>query len=174
MAHELILGGVKSGKSSYGELRATLRDRQIVYVATAEGRDSEMQARILRHRKDRPEHWIVVEEPVNLADTIARYDSDQFCIIVDCLTLWISNLLALPDESFSREMDAFLSNLPSAKCDVIMISNETNLGVIPVGSLSRRFCDEAGLLHQRLATICTNVTLMVAGIPMAIKPKVTT
>ena len=129
-----------------------------------------MQARIERHQADRPAHWRLIEEPVALADTLRQNASTAHCLLVDCLTLWLSNLLALQDESvFRLQIDSLLQVLPTLPGKLIFVSNETGLGIIPMGELTRRYCDEAGLLHQRLAQLCESVTFMVAGLPQKIK-----
>lgn len=168
---ELILGGVKSGKSRLAEQRAQESDLDVFVIATAEALDKEMYARIELHRQQRPGHWQVTEEPLHLARALTVQAAEGHCIIVDCLTLWLTNLLA-QEQEFDREVNALLNVLPNLPGHIIFVSNETNMGVTPVDKLSRRFCDEAGRLHQRLATQCHRVSLMVAGIPQIIKEEV--
>lgn len=167
---ELVLGGARSGKSGYAQQRAINSGLQVIYLATATVGDTEMQARIERHQADRPRHWQLIEEPVALADTLKVNASAGHCVLVDCLTLWLSNLLGLQDEDvFQTQLNKLFEVLPSLPGKIIFVSNETGLGIIPMGELTRRYCDEAGLLHQRLAQMCESVTFMVAGLPQKIK-----
>lgn len=111
-----------------------------------------------------------MEEPIELAGTLRDHAAEHHCIIVDCLTLWLTNLLCKTDEkTLSRECDELLKGLGELPGMILLVSNEVNMGIIPLGELNRRFCDEAGLLHQRLAQRCERVVLMVAGLPLALK-----
>ncbi len=165
----LIIGGVKSGKTRFAESLAQASEKKVTVIATAQALDDEMAARIRQHKTARPKNWTVVEEPIALAAAIASQDANRF-ILIDCLTLWLTNLLMLEDEQrLAQERDAFLSALSSSSCQLALVSNETNMGVMPTGELSRRYCDEAGLFNQRVAELCDQVTLMVAGLPMHLK-----
>lgn len=167
---ELILGGVRSGKSALAQRRALDSGLPVTYIATATAGDEEMAARIRRHRDERPAEWVLVEEPIALAAALRHSAAPGRCLIVDCLTLWLSNLLAFASESeFRQQREALLDLLPQLPGHIIMVSNEVNMGVVPMGELSRRFCDEAGWLHQALARQCQRVTLTVAGLPMVLK-----
>ena len=167
---ELILGGVRSGKSRFAEQRAQASGLQVVYVATAQARDEEMRRRVAEHRARRPDSWLSVEAGQNLAAVLQREATAQRCVLVDCVTLWLTQLLCDADEQeLRRESAALLEALPRLPGQVILVSNETNMGVVPLGELSRRYCDEAGRLHQQLAASCERVTLMVAGLPLAVK-----
>ena len=167
---ELVLGGARSGKSRYAQQQAMVSGKSVIYVATATAGDAEMQARIAQHQADRPSQWKLIEEPLTLADVLRNIAADDTCILVDCLTLWLSNLLALDDEArFHGEIESLLEVLPGLAGQLILVSNETGMGIVPLGELSRRFCDEAGLLHQRLAQICDKVTFVVAGLPQKLK-----
>jgi len=171
---ELILGGARSGKSVLAEQRARASGLEVSTIATAEAGDAEMAARIAMHRARRPDRWRLVEEPVALAAVLRQEAAAKRCVIVDCLTLWLSNLLgadSAPVESplFVRERAALLDALPGLPGHIILISNEVGLGIVPLGSLSRRFCDEAGRLHQDLARVCDRVILTVAGLPYVLK-----
>lgn len=167
---ELVLGGVKSGKSRHGAAAAAHSGLEVVFVATATAGDEEMRARIEQHRRERPGHWRLVEEPLHLASVLRRQASPGCCLLVDCLTLWLSNLLHEDDAGLAgREIEALLAALPSLQGRIILIANETGLGVIPANALARRFCDEAGLLNQRLAASCDRVTLVSAGLPLVLK-----
>ncbi|SDY46975.1 bifunctional adenosylcobinamide kinase/adenosylcobinamide-phosphate guanylyltransferase [Nitrosomonas sp. Nm58] len=166
----LILGGVRSGKSRLAERLATQSHLPITYIATATIEDAEMQARIALHRANRPTHWQMLEEPLHLAAVLSQQAMEDHCLLVDCLTLWLTNLLIHPDTAvFEHEYAALLSVLPGLPGRIILVSNETNMGVIPMGELSRRYCDEAGKLHQLVARQCEQVILMVAGLPHTLK-----
>ncbi|HEX2083619.1 MAG TPA: bifunctional adenosylcobinamide kinase/adenosylcobinamide-phosphate guanylyltransferase [Xanthomonadaceae bacterium] len=166
----LILGGARSGKSALAERLARESGLDVVYIATAQAGDDEMAARIARHRSDRPPHWRTVEAPLALADALRAYASADVFVVVDCLTLWLSNLLCADDAALChRERDALLDAWPQLSGRVLLVSNETGLGVVPAGALTRRFVDETGRLHQQLAGSCEQVLFVVAGLPMALK-----
>lgn len=166
----LILGGVRSGKSRLAERMAQESRLTVTYIATAQARDAEMIQRIATHRARRPAHWACIEEPLALADTLKAHATPGRCLLVDCLALWLTNLLLHPDTGvFDRERAALLAALPGLPGQVILVSNETGMGVMPLGELTRRYCDEAGWLHQELATMCEQVLLAVAGIPLTLK-----
>lgn len=170
MAKTLILGGVKSGKSRLAEQRAIQSELAVCYIATARAEDEEMQQRIAIHQQQRPAHWATIEVPLHLAAALQQQDAADHCILVDCLTLWLTNLLLADDEKLVRtEIQQLLDTLPTLKADLILVSNETNMGIVPMGELSRQFCDEAGRLHQQLAGLMDNVILTVAGLPHALK-----
>jgi adenosylcobinamide kinase/adenosylcobinamide-phosphate guanylyltransferase len=167
---ELILGGVRSGKSRLAERHAQESALPVCYIATATAQDNEMRARIAHHQAQRPGHWQLVEEPVALAEALRSQAAENRCVLVDCLTLWLTNLLCLDDEAkLRREVDALIETLPGLPGTVILVSNETGMGVVPLGELTRRYCDEAGRLHQAVAAHCDKVTLTVAGLPLVLK-----
>lgn len=169
----LILGGVRSGKSRLAERIARESGLPVTYVATATADDDEMRARIDAHRKRRPTHWTLVEETTALAHTLRQHAAPGRCLLVDCLTLWLTNLLMETDgENLDRERNALLAALPELPGQLILVSNETNMGVMPLGALSRRYCDEAGRLHQALAAMCQQVILTVAGLPQILKGEI--
>ena len=166
----LILGGARSGKSALAERLASASGHEVVYIATAQAQDAEMAARIAHHRAQRPGHWLSVEEPLALASVLEAQARPGRCVLVDCLTLWLSNLLGCSDAaSFEWERDALLKVIPLLKGQVLMVSNEVGLGVVPMGELTRRFVDEAGRLHQALASHCERVVFVAAGLPMTLK-----
>lgn len=166
----LILGGVRSGKSRLAEQQAMASGRDIVYIATATAGDESMRRRIAAHRKTRPAHWQTIEQPLYLADAIATHATGHNCLLVDCLSLWLTNLLLTENEALiSQQLAALPQQLDSQAGNIILVSNETSMGITPLGELSRRFCDEAGSLHQRLAEICDEVTLTIAGLPHVLK-----
>ncbi|RDZ29567.1 bifunctional adenosylcobinamide kinase/adenosylcobinamide-phosphate guanylyltransferase [Lysobacter silvisoli] len=165
----LILGGARSGKSALAEALAA-RSLEVVYIATAQARDGEMDERIVHHRQRRPSQWLTVEEPLALADALHAQARDGRCVLVDCLTLWLSNLLGDTDEArYAHEREALLDLLPQLPGDIVLVSNEVGLGVVPLGELTRRYVDEAGRLHQSLATRCERVLFVAAGLPLALK-----
>lgn len=166
----LILGGARSGKSALAERLAMASGHEVVYIATAQARDAEMAARIAHHRSRRPGQWLGVEEPLALAAALKAHARPGRCVLVDCLTLWLSNLLGDEDPSrFDRERNALLEVMPSLTGQVLLVSNEVGLGVVPLGELTRRFVDEAGRLHQALAGQCETVLFVAAGLPLALK-----
>jgi adenosylcobinamide kinase/adenosylcobinamide-phosphate guanylyltransferase len=166
----LILGGVRSGKSRHAEELARAAARPVTVIATATAQDEEMAARIEAHRRHRPRDWTVVEEPIRLAAALRAAADPQGVVIVDCLTLWLTNLLCGDDaDALRRESSSLLELLPTIAGDCVLISNEVGFGIIPESALARRFGDEAGALHQRLATMCDRVVLMIAGLPLAVK-----
>jgi adenosylcobinamide kinase/adenosylcobinamide-phosphate guanylyltransferase len=129
-----------------------------------------MRERIERHRDQRPAHWALVEEPLALARVLREQAREDRCLLVDCLTLWLSNLLLTDDpQAWARERSALLETLPALPGRVLLVSNETGLGVVPMGELTRRFVDEAGWLHQALAADCERVVFCVAGLPQVLK-----
>jgi adenosylcobinamide kinase/adenosylcobinamide-phosphate guanylyltransferase len=166
----LILGGVRSGKSRLAERLAAASGRAVTVLATATIADEEMRARIAAHRARRPPEWSVVEEPIALAAALRAHARADRCLLVDCLTLWLTNLLTTADSTaLARERDALLATLPPLPGRILLVSNETGLGITPLGALARRFGDEAGALHQALAQACDQVILTVAGLPCVLK-----
>ncbi|MBF0270637.1 MAG: bifunctional adenosylcobinamide kinase/adenosylcobinamide-phosphate guanylyltransferase [Magnetococcales bacterium] len=148
----------------------------VVFIATATAGDAEMAERIARHRLSRPAGWQVVEEPLALADALAEHAACGRFVVVDCLTLWLAHVLFVPGDDGSvwlRERRALLERLPRLAGSVVLVSNETGLGVVPMGAMNRRFIDESGWLHQELARLCDRVTLMVAGLPLTLKGSAT-
>lgn len=166
----LILGGARSGKSGLAERMAHDSGLAVSYIATAQAHDTEMAERIAHHRARRAAHWPSIEEPLRLAATLAAHAAPDRCLLVDCLTLWLTNLLLHSDpELFARERAALLEIFSGLPGQIILVSNETGMGIVPMGDLTRRYCDEAGRLHQELATLCDNVLLTVAGLPLTLK-----
>lgn len=167
---ELILGGARSGKSRLAERLAGESGLEVIYIATSQALDGEMSERIRAHRDRRPAHWALVEEPLQLALVLSEQASAQRCLLVDCLTLWLTNLLVLDDDArLQHEREALLASLANLPGRLILVSNETGLGVVPMGELTRRYVDEAGLLHQAIAERCQRVVFTVAGLPMVLK-----
>ncbi len=166
----LILGGARSGKSAYAERLALDSGLQVTYLATATAGDGEMAARIAHHRERRPAHWRTRECARGLASALREEAAPDRCLLVDCLTLWVSNLLFEEGESgWQAERAELLDVLPALPCEVLLVSNEVGLGVVPMGAISRRFVDESGRLHQALAAQCGRVVFVAAGLPLALK-----
>ena len=167
----LILGGVRSGKSRLAEQLASQHGDDVVYIATARNSDDpEMTERIAAHRARRPAAWRCVEEPISLAAALWTHAAQGRAVVVDCLTLWMTNLLIAEDTTvLDREREALLAIAPTLPGTILFVGNETGLGVVPLGELTRRFVDEAGVLHQRLAVECERVIFTVAGLPMVLK-----
>ncbi len=167
---QLILGGARSGKSRLAEKLANDSALPVIYIATSQPLDGEMNERIALHRQRRPDHWGLIEEPIELARVLRENAVAGQCLLVDCLTLWLTNLLMLEDSSrLAAQRDQLLETLASLPGETIFVSNETGLGVVPLGELTRRYVDEAGWLHQALAERCQRVVLTVAGLPLTLK-----
>jgi adenosylcobinamide kinase/adenosylcobinamide-phosphate guanylyltransferase len=179
---ELIIGGARSGKSALAEMRATQSGLEVIYLATALAEDAEMVRRVVHHRAHRPGHWKSIEVPLRLASALDCHAAADTCILVDCLTLWLSNLFfagraatqaeggeAVDCPLLSSETEALLSSLPRLPGRLILVSNEVGCGIVPMNPLARIFADEQGRLNQRVAAGCDRVTLMVAGLPLEIK-----
>ena len=165
----LILGGARSGKSRYAEKLALESGREAVYIATGWAGDEEMSARITRHREQRPQSWLTVEEPCALGKALETHAAINRFLIVDCLTLWLANLLEQGDARFQQERVALLDTLPALPGTLCLVSNEVGLGIVPINPLARRFVDEAGWLHQDLAQLCERVVWIAAGLPQILK-----
>ncbi len=179
---ELILGGARSGKSSLAEKRAVESGLRVIYVATAQALDGEMTTRIAHHRARRPAEWGLVESPLDLAETLRTHAAADTCLLVDCLTLWLSNVLFAGDAAaqaeagkpvdcplFNRETQALIEALPTLPGRIILVSNEVGWGIVPMEAVSRLFADEQGRINQRVAGVCDQVTLVAAGLPIELK-----
>ncbi len=166
----LILGGARSGKSRLAEQLAGESGLPVTYIATSEPLDGEMNERVRLHRERRPTGWGLIEEPLALAHVLRAEAAAGRCLLVDCLTLWLTNLLMLEDDQrLVAERDALLDCLEQLPGTIILVSNETGLGVVPMGELTRRYVDQAGWLHQAVAERCQRVVLTVAGLPLMLK-----
>lgn len=166
----LILGGARSGKSRLAEQLASASGLPVTYIATSQPLDGEMNERVLLHRQRRPDDWGLIEEPLALAAVLRAEAAEGRCLLVDCLTLWLTNLLMLEDDQrLAEERDALLVCLEQLPGTLILVSNETGLGVVPMGELTRRYVDLAGWLHQAVAERCQRVVLTVAGLPLMFK-----
>ncbi|MBM1203512.1 bifunctional adenosylcobinamide kinase/adenosylcobinamide-phosphate guanylyltransferase [Pseudomonas fragi] len=167
---QLILGGARSGKSRLAEKLAAESGCAVTYIATSQPLDGEMNERVRHHRERRPGHWALIEEPIELARILRDNARADTCLLVDCLTLWLTNLLMLEDpQRLTAERDALLQCLAELPGEIVFVSNETGMGVVPLGELTRRYVDEAGWLHQALAERCQRVVLTVAGLPLTLK-----
>jgi len=164
----LVLGGVRSGKSRHAEALVESQPGPCVYLATAEAGDDEMTARIADHRARRGPRWTTVEEPLDLAGALARNCCPEGAVLVDCLTLWLSNLLGAERDAAS-ECAGLLAALPGLAGPVVFVSNEVGQGIVPDNALARAFVDRAGRLHQDLAAAAQRVIFMTAGLPHEIK-----
>jgi adenosylcobinamide kinase/adenosylcobinamide-phosphate guanylyltransferase len=180
--HELILGGGKSGKSRCAEQRAAdwlgWPGRSACLIATALPGDDEMRERIARHRADRARRvpdLITIEVPTALADAVNEQSADHRLIVIDCLTLWLTNLLMplqgspIGDAEWQAREQEFIDALRQARGPVVLVSNEIGMGVSPLGADARRFVDALGMLHQCVSSVCSHVTLMVAGNALSVK-----
>lgn len=211
MTRTLVFGGARSGKSAYAEQLAIASGKDVVYIATAHAGDGEMAARIASHQRQRPAVWRTVEEPLALADALRRWCAPQRLVLVDCLTLWLSNLMfadgvEYPDVGtidlparFHAERAAMLAALAQAGGatggaagaldaaaatatdamaagssgegwgDIVLVSNEVGMGIVPYGAVSRAFTDEAGRLNQAVAAVCDRAVFVAAGLPLVLK-----
>ncbi|HTY45022.1 MAG TPA: bifunctional adenosylcobinamide kinase/adenosylcobinamide-phosphate guanylyltransferase [Patescibacteria group bacterium] len=167
----LILGGARSGKSAYA-LQLAKKHKKVVFVATCQGLDKEMRERIRAHRQARPRHWETLEEPRDLAGVLGKIGSGFDCIVVDCLTLLVSNLILAgrKERSILKEIEDAFAQLRKKKATAILVSNEVGLGLVPANRLGRDFRDIAGKVNQLAAKEADRVCVTVSGIPVEIKP----
>lgn len=165
----LVLGGAKSGKSHYAETRVLRSDLTPIYLATAQAFDDEMRTRIARHRQQRAGRgWHTVEEPHDLTATLRDKARPSCMVLVDCLTLWLTNRL-LAEADVVTEIDRLAASLASLVGPVVLVSNEVGQGVVPDNALARRFVDLAGLCHQKISERADHVVFVTAGLPQALK-----
>jgi adenosylcobinamide kinase/adenosylcobinamide-phosphate guanylyltransferase len=166
----LVLGGARSGKSAYAEGLAKKSGNKVIYLATAEVRDEAIAERVKLHQDSRPSEWKTVNTPTALAASLKEHAGDDVTILVDCLTMWVTNLLCSDDKSLlETEKAALLGVLNSLSGDVILVSNEVGMGIIPMGELTRDYVDTAGKLHQEVAALSDHAVLIVAGLPLVLK-----
>jgi len=166
----LITGGARSGKSIYAEQRAAALGSRRLYVATAEPKDEEMSQRIAEHRKRRGTEWATIEEPVELAEALLAQRGRTDCTLVDCLTLWLSNLLLRRDGKYAvRKVDELIETLPQLDFHLVLVTNEVGWGIVPDNMLARQFRDLVGWANQQFAAAANEVVLTVAGVPMIVK-----
>ncbi len=166
---QLILGGARSGKSKLAQQRAIETALPVIYIATADAGDVEMEARIALHKADRPAEWELREEAIELPKLLSELSGKGFTVLVDCLTLWLTNLLLKDLTLMQSEMKHLVDVVNNFDGQLILVSNEVGWGIVPMGELSRQFQDNTGRLHQDLAAIVERVSLSVAGIAIEIK-----
>lgn len=164
----LVLGGVRSGKSRHAERLVRASGLAPVYVATAEALDAEMAARIAAHRLRRGPEWRLVEEPLELAAALSEECVAGRAVLVDCLTLWLTNLM-VHERPLEAGTERLIRALPALSGALVLVSNEVGQGVVPVAAVARDFVDHAGVLHQRIAERADAVVLMTAGLPQRLK-----
>ena len=166
----LITGGARSGKSRYAEQRVGEMGGRRLYVATAEAKDEEMAQRIAEHRQRRGNQWRTIEEPLELTQALLAERGKTDCALVDCLTLWISNLLIRRDDKYASEkVEELIEKLPELDFHLVFVTNEVGWGIVPDNPLVRKFRDLAGWTNQRVVQAANEVILMVAGMPMIAK-----
>lgn len=169
MSHTLlVLGGARSGKSRYAQSRAEAHAGTLAYIATAQALDGEMETRIARHRQDRGPRWITLEEPLDLPGAIAGAARQADAIMVDCLTLWLTNLM-LVDADLHLVTHALGHAIAACPCPLVLVSNEVGLGIVPDNALARAFRDEAGRLNQAIAAQADEAQFIAAGLPLRLK-----
>jgi adenosylcobinamide kinase/adenosylcobinamide-phosphate guanylyltransferase len=179
---ELVIGGARSGKSVYAETQALESGLHVAYIATAQAQDAEMQRRIAHHQARRPADWASIESPLHLARTLQAEAAADRCLLVDCLTLWLSNLFfagaaarqaeageAIGCPLLASETAALIDTLPRLPGRIVLVSNEVGWGIVPMHPVSRLFADEQGRLNQRVAAVAQRVTLVAAGLPLTLK-----
>jgi len=164
----LVLGGARSGKSRFAESLIGTSGLAKVYVAAAQALDSEMAERIALHRQRRGADWRTVDAPIDLAAALGRNDGDGRAILVDCLTLWVTNLM-LADADIARAADGLVAKLAAMRAPIVLVANEVGLGIVPDNAMARAFRDHAGTLNQRVAEVARAVYFVAAGLPLALK-----
>ncbi|RJX72920.1 bifunctional adenosylcobinamide kinase/adenosylcobinamide-phosphate guanylyltransferase [Vibrio sinensis] len=175
MSVHLILGGARSGKSSFAEAQAVLQagDHSRHYIATAMSTDDEMQQRIEHHQRSRDDRWQLYECPLDLASALMNFQQGDV-VLVDCLTLWLNNVIFTQGEQASeseirRHVQELIEALTQSHAHLFLVSNEVGLGIIPMGEVTRLFVDHAGWMNQGIARIAQQVTFVAAGLPMSLK-----
>lgn len=168
--HHLILGGAKSGKTSFAEQRALSLCPKPLYLATGQAWDDEMRVKIDAHKAARADRFTTIEEPLALMDSIRRYQNNSECLLIDCLTLWITNLM-MAERDVQAAVDDLCGLLQTIENqEIILVSNEVGQGITPDNKMARTFINHAGLAHQKLAKICGNVSFITAGLEQKLKP----
>jgi adenosylcobinamide kinase/adenosylcobinamide-phosphate guanylyltransferase len=163
-----ILGGARSGKSRFAEQLITDSGLERHYIATGRAWDDEMRARIAAHRDDRGPSWTTHEEPLQLVECLSAVDGEGRAILVDCLTLWVTNLM-MGERDMAAESAALAAWLPKARARLVLVSNEVGLGIVPENRMARDFRDHAGRLHQMIAASAADVYFIAAGLPLKMK-----
>lgn len=165
---QLILGGARSGKSAFAQRQAENLPGELIYVATAQALDAEMADRIARHQAERGARWQTVEAPLDLVGVIENQSHSENVLLVDCLTLWASNLM-FAESDLAQAISGLISALAKASGKIVLVSNEIGLGIVPDNALARRFRDVAGEVNQAVARSVDSVVFVAAGLPMALK-----
>lgn len=164
----LVLGGARSGKSAFAEGLVAESGLERLYLATGRAFDGEMEARIALHRERRGADWTTIEEPLELAAALADQSTAERIVLVDCLTLWLTNLM-MAERDIAAAFDGLVATLPRLAGPVVLVSNEVGLGIVPENRMAREFRDHAGRLHQRIAALADEVTFVAAGLPLRMK-----
>jgi adenosylcobinamide kinase/adenosylcobinamide-phosphate guanylyltransferase len=164
-----VIGGARSGKSRYAQARAEAAGSDPVFIATAEAFDDEMRERVARHQADRDARWTTVEAPLDLPGALDALNARDAVVLVDCLTLWVSNLL-LADADLARAGRQLCDAIARFDGALILVANEVGLGIVPDNALARAFRDAAGQLNQSVAAVVQEVVLLTAGLPLTLKP----
>ena len=162
-----ISGGARSGKSSFAQKLAEQLSPHPIYLATAQAYDAEMSDRIRRHQSDRDARWRTHEEPIDLCQALSGYSSGDV-IVIDCLTLWLSNIL-LAEKNVKMEEDKLVSHLKNQQATLIVVSNEVGMGIVPDNALARSFRDVAGRLNQTVAAVSDEAFVLISGLPLRLK-----
>ncbi len=166
-----IIGGARSGKSRVALEKASLHSGKKAYIATAQALDKEMKKRINKHKKERPAEWLTFEEPLNISTLLKDIHKKFNIVLIDCLTLWLSNLM-MDGKDIEKEIKLLFSTLRAARCTLFVVSNEVGMGIVPENEMARRFRDTAGILNQKVAEIADEVYMVVMGIPIKIKSRI--
>lgn len=165
----LVLGGARSGKSAFAEKLVLESNGVPHYIATGRAWDDEMKARIAQHRIQRGDRWITHEEPLQLVETLIRLDAATNTILVDCLTLWVTNLMMEEGKEVEAAFGPLIQHAATAKARIVFVSNEVGLGIVPENHMAREFRDHAGRLHQKIAAVASEVYFIAAGLPLKMK-----
>ncbi|WP_454797715.1 bifunctional adenosylcobinamide kinase/adenosylcobinamide-phosphate guanylyltransferase [Novosphingobium lindaniclasticum] len=168
MTSTFVLGGARSGKSRHGQALVEGVPGRLVYIATGQALDDEMEARIARHREDRGPRWSTLEAPMELVEAIGKAAGEADAVLVDCLTLWLSNLM-LAEAALQPRFDALCRAIADCPKSLVLVANEVGMGIVPETSLGRRFRDEAGRLNQQVAATVDHAVLVAAGLPLVLK-----
>ncbi|VWX54260.1 bifunctional adenosylcobinamide kinase/adenosylcobinamide-phosphate guanylyltransferase [Novosphingobium sp. 9U] len=163
-----VVGGARSGKSRYAQQRVEAQPGRLAFIATAEAHDAEMTDRIARHRADRGSRWSTYEAPLELSDALDRASREADAILIDCMTLWLSNLM-LAERDVAASTEGFVTAMDRCLVPLAIVSNEVGGGIVPMNELARRYRDEAGWLNQRLAAAAHEAVLVAAGLPLTLK-----
>jgi adenosylcobinamide kinase/adenosylcobinamide-phosphate guanylyltransferase len=168
----LVLGGAKSGKSSFALNVCNSLNKKRIFLATAQAFDKEMEDRIRRHQAERGSGWRTIEEPLKVAETIGSLDSEDTVILLDCVTLWLNNLYmeyGEDQETIDEAIEKLARQLTDIRGAVVVVSNEVGMGIVPDNQLSRTYRDTAGYMNQRIARLSVKVVVVLAGLPMVLK-----